>query len=148
MEKEETITTKIDEREYLRKIENDLSDGGFLNLKTPDEIHAHFKDHKGVTLLLVNAIIGIPGIEARMGAVAALKAMPDVVDHAVTIIPHYEGNGEALEPYVQPYQISCPMIVMIKDGKIIHCLERYMIKRMYDEEKVEATIKQWFYLLK
>ena len=55
------------QEDYIIQAEAELVDEGFIPLKTADQVIYHFKDHKGVTLFVVNSMCGCAGSGARRG---------------------------------------------------------------------------------
>ena len=82
------------------------------------------------------------GIRCQEGGVAALKANSAKINYAVTVFPGVDEEAtEALQHYLQPNPLSSPLIAIIKDGEIIHCLERHKIKGYPVEDIAEAVQK-------
>lgn len=132
----------ITQEDFIIQAEAELVDAGFIPLKTAVQVDHHFQDHQGITLLVVNSMCGCAGSGARMGAIEALHTSGGFlkVDYAVTVFPGVnEEATEALQAYLQPYPLSSPMIAIIQDGAVVHCLERHQIKGYPVAEIAEAV---------
>lgn len=106
----------------------DLTDFGFVSLKTPEQVDDIMQNQEGTFLLVVNSVCGCAAANARPGAKIALQneKRPDAlftvfagVDRAAT---------ERARDYLLPYPPSSPSIALFKDGKLVHFLERHHIE--------------------
>jgi putative YphP/YqiW family bacilliredoxin len=110
-------------------METELTDAGFVPLKTKQQVVNHFENHQGTTLLVVNSMCGCAGPDARMGAIEALATTHHQPEHLVTIFPGVDEEATlAIQQYIQPYPLSSPAIAVIKDGEVVHFMERHQIK--------------------
>jgi putative YphP/YqiW family bacilliredoxin len=132
----------ITKEDFIMQAEAELINAGFVPLKTQAEVDDHFQNHSGITLLVVNSMCGCAGSGARIGAIEALHAADNKAHHLVTVFPGVDEEAtEALQKYMQPYPISSPSIAIIKDGEVIHCLERHQIKGYPVEDIIEEICK-------
>lgn len=106
----------------------DLTDVGFVSIKTPEEVDEMMNGMEGTALLVVNSVCGCAAAMARPGTKIALQneKSPDKlytvfagVDKAAT---------ERARDYLLPYPPSSPSIALFKDGKLVHFLERHHIE--------------------
>lgn len=116
-------------KDLIATMEADLTDAGFLALKTKQQVIDHFENHQGTTLLVVNSMCGCAGPDARMGAIEALATTNHQPDNLVTVFPGVDQEATlAIQQYIQPYPLSSPAIAIIKDGEVVHFMERHQLK--------------------
>jgi putative YphP/YqiW family bacilliredoxin len=110
-------------------MEAELTEAGFEPLKTKQQVVNHFANHQGTTLLVVNSMCGCAGPDARMGAIEALATTHHQPEHLMTVFPGVDEEATmAIQQYIQPYPLSSPAIAVIKDGEVVHFMERHQIK--------------------
>lgn len=115
--------------DLIAMMEAELTDAGFVPLKTKQQVMDHFENHQGTTLLVVNSMCGCAGPDARMGAIETLATTHHQPEHLVTIFPGVDEEATlAVQQYIQPYPLSSPAIAFIKDGEVVHFMERHQIK--------------------
>jgi putative YphP/YqiW family bacilliredoxin len=116
-------------KELITMMEAELIEAGFVPLKNKQQVVDHFENHQGTTLLVVNSMCGCAGPDARMGAIEALATTHYQPEHLVTVFPGVDEEATmAIQQYIQPYPLSSPAIAVIKDGEVVHFLERHQIK--------------------
>ena len=59
--------------ELVAPMRSELTDHGFDEFKTSDEVINHLTDHKGTTLLVINSVCGCAAGAARPGVLMALQ---------------------------------------------------------------------------
>ncbi|NUM52994.1 MAG: BrxA/BrxB family bacilliredoxin [Candidatus Hydrogenedentes bacterium] len=117
--------------EAVRPMWEELAAVGIRPLTTPEEVDAVLgPDTKGTTLLVINSVCGCAAGGCRPGVMLALQN--DLIpDHLVTVFAGVdrEATQRAREfmPQIPP---SSPNIVLFKDGKPTHALQRMHIERM------------------
>lgn len=116
-------------KDLIAIMEAELTDVGFVSLKTQQQVVDHFENHQGTTLLVLNSMCGCAGPDARMGAIEALATTHYQPDHLVTVFPGVDEEATlAIQQYIQPYPLSSPAIALIKEGEVVHFMERHQIK--------------------
>jgi len=106
----------------------DLTDYGFKNLETADEVLQELSDNTGTALVVVNSVCGCAAANARPGAKMAIQnaVKPDKL---LTVFAgvHTDATTKARE-LMLPYPPSSPAIALFKEGKLVHFLERHHIE--------------------
>ena len=100
---------------------------GVAELKTPAEVDQAVQK-KGTALIFVNSVCGCAAAGARPGLTLALmhKTRPD---HLFTVFAGMEREAVArAREYFKPYQPSSPQIALLKDGKLVHMMQRHDIE--------------------
>ena len=107
----------------------DLTDVGFSELRTPEEVVNQLENSKGTSLLVINSICGCAAGMARPAVKMALTNASKQPDHLLTVFAgvDMEATSKARE-YTLPYPPSSPSIALFKDGDLIHFIERHHIE--------------------
>ncbi len=107
----------------------DLTEVGFNELKSVEDVDNHFADHKGTTLLVINSVCGCAAGAARPGVKWALSQTDHKPDTLATVFAgvDMEATAKARE-YTLPYPPSSPSIALFKDGELVHFVERHHIE--------------------
>jgi putative YphP/YqiW family bacilliredoxin len=107
----------------------DLTDVGFKELKTPEQVTDQLENVKGTSLLVINSVCGCAAGMARPGVKIALTNASKQPDHLLTVFAgvDIDATSKARE-YTLPYPPSSPSIAFFKDGELIHFIERHHIE--------------------
>ncbi len=114
--------------EMCAPMRKDLTNVGYKELRTANQVEELLASQKGTTLLVINSVCGCAAGNARPAAKMATKFIkkPDVF--ATTFAGQdTEATAKARE-YMLPYPPSSPSIALFKDGKIVHMIERHHIE--------------------
>ena len=115
---------------------------GVNELKTPAEVDSAVLK-KGTTLLFVNSVCGCAAAGARPGLALALmhKHRPE---NLYTVFAGMEREAVArAREYFKPYQPSSPQIALLKDGRLVHMLQRHDIEGR-DPQTVAQSLTKLF----
>lgn len=107
----------------------DLTDVGFVELKTPEQVVENLENAKGTSLLVVNSVCGCAAGMARPAVKIALTNASKKPDNLLTVFAgaDIEATTKARE-YTLPYPPSSPSIGLFKDGELVHFIERHHIE--------------------
>jgi putative YphP/YqiW family bacilliredoxin len=107
----------------------DLTDVGFRELRTPEDVVEEMKMAKGTSLLFINSICGCSAGSARPAVKMALTNASKSPDHLLTVFAgvDLEATTKARE-YTLPYPPSSPSIALFKEGELVHFIERHHIE--------------------
>lgn len=115
-------------RDMVQPMRNELTSIGFEELRTPEEVEAKLPTAKGTTLVVVNSVCGCAAGQCRPGVRKALEheVKPD---HLFTVFAGQdkEATAQAREHFA-PYPPSSPSIALMKDGKLVHFIERHSVE--------------------
>ncbi|MDP2187079.1 MAG: BrxA/BrxB family bacilliredoxin [Sphingobacteriaceae bacterium] len=106
----------------------DLTEVGFNELKTAEEVEQLLSNKSGTTLVVVNSVCGCAAANARP---AVKKAIQNAKKPAVlsTVFAGMETDAvNKARAYMLPYPPSSPAIALFKDGQLVHMLERHHIE--------------------
>lgn len=115
--------------ELVIPMRKDLTDVGFKELKTTQVVEDTIKNNKGTTLIVVNSVCGCAAGMARPGVKMAIQSSSKKPNHLATVFAGMEKEAVAkAREYFLPYPPSSPSIALIKDGKLVHFIERHQIE--------------------
>lgn len=107
----------------------DLTDVGFNELKTSEEVVGELEKSKGTSLLVINSVCGCAAGMARPAVKYALTNASKRPDHLLTVFAGVDMEATAkARDYTLPYPPSSPSIGLFKDGELIHFIERHHIE--------------------
>ncbi len=114
--------------EMTAPMAEELVRSGFEELKSGQDVEQKFENMEGTALVVVNSVCGCAAANARPGARISLdnESKPDKL-FTVFAGVDLEAVSKARE-YFLPYPPSSPSIALMKDGEVVHMLERHHIE--------------------
>lgn len=107
----------------------ELTDVGFKELLSADDVDSYFQSAKGTTLVVINSVCGCAAGAARPGVKAAIAASEVKPDNLVTVFAGFDVDAVAkMREYTLPYPPSSPAIAIFKDDELVHFVERHHIE--------------------
>jgi putative YphP/YqiW family bacilliredoxin len=106
----------------------ELTQLGFQETRTPQEVDAVMQEKKGTVLLVVNSVCGCAAGVARPAI--ALSLENDVrPDKMITVFAgnDREATNRAREYFVG-YRPSSPSVALFRDGELVKMIERHQIE--------------------
>jgi putative YphP/YqiW family bacilliredoxin len=124
---------------FLAPMREELTRIGFEELRSPEAVDAAIA-RPGTTMIVVNSICGCAAGKARPALAHALSTGPRP-DHLATVFAggDIEATARAREHFA-PYPASSPSIALLRDGKLVHMIERRDIE-MNTAEGIVARIR-------
>lgn len=114
--------------ELVAPMKAEMTDRGFEELLTPQQVDEAMKK-PGTTLLFINSVCGCSAGTARPGVIMAVQHANKKPDHLTTSFAGYDGDAvKQARSYLLPYPPSSPAIALLKDGELVHMIERHMIE--------------------
>lgn len=106
----------------------ELTNHGFTELKSPDDVQSALSDTTGTALVVVNSVCGCAAGSARPGVIQSISAeqKPEKL-YTVFAGQDLEATAKARE-YMIPFPPSSPSIALFKNGKLVHFVERMNIE--------------------
>lgn len=120
--------------DMIQPMRDELTNLGIQELTTPEEVEQQLPDAKGTALVVVNSVCGCAAGQCRP---AVAKALQHEVkpDHLFTVFAGQDREATAkAREYFLPYPPSSPSIVLMKDGELVHMIERHQIENRSAEE--------------
>ncbi|WP_143961429.1 BrxA/BrxB family bacilliredoxin [Litoribacter populi] len=115
--------------ELVAPMRSELTDVGFQEFRTADDVDNHLKSHKGTTFIVINSVCGCAAGAARPGVKSALQKSSKKPSTLATV---FAGNDteavQKVREYTLPYPPSSPAMALFKDGELVHFLERHHIE--------------------
>jgi putative YphP/YqiW family bacilliredoxin len=122
----------------------ELTSQGFTELLSPEDVDASL-GKQGTTLLMINSVCGCSAGTARPGVLMAVKNATKAPDRLATSFAGFDTAAvkHAREHFLLPYPPSSPSIALIKDGKVVHMIERHNIEGR-SAQMIAANLMQAF----
>lgn len=130
-------------RDMVQPMRDELTSLGIEELTTPEEVEAKLDQATGTTLVVVNSVCGCAAGQCRPGVAQALQNEV-VPDHLYTVFAGQDKEATAkAREYFAPYPPSSPSIALLKDGQLVHFIERHQVENRSAEE-IAADLTQAF----
>jgi putative YphP/YqiW family bacilliredoxin len=117
-----------DER-FIAPMRAELTQIGFEELRTADDVDARVPNAKGTMLVVVNSMCGCAARNARPGVALALQQSAARPDALTTVFAGQDADATArARSYFTGYPPSSPSIALMRDGELVYMMERYEIE--------------------
>ena len=114
--------------EMCAPMREDLTQVGYLELKSAEAVENILANKEGTVLIIVNSVCGCAAGNARPAAKMAIQfEVKPTVFATVFAGQDTQATAKARE-FMVPYPPSSPSIALFKDGKIVHMIERHHIE--------------------
>ncbi len=128
--------------ELVKPMKDDLTNVGFTQLTTAEEVDQTIQNSKGTLLVVVNSVCGCAAGNMRPGVKLSLQNTVHPSGMATVFAGVDSEATNQARKYFLPYPPSSPSIALFKDGKLVHFLERHHIEggsaQMIAENLTEA----------
>jgi putative YphP/YqiW family bacilliredoxin len=112
----------------IRPMREELVRLGFEELRAPEQVDATIQQSEGTVMVVVNSICGCAAGKARPGVALALQHSTRP-DRLATVFAGADVEAtERARSYFTGYGPSSPSIAILKNGKLVHMMERYQIE--------------------
>ena len=128
---------------FVRPMREELTNIGFREMRTPEEVDAALQQEKRTVLVVVNSICGCAAGKARPAIAKALAhgVRPEVL---CTVFAGQDGEAtDRARSYFTGYAPSSPSIALLRDGKLAFMIERRDIETR-DAAAIAQTLTQAF----
>ena len=114
--------------ELVAPMKQDLTNVGFEQLTSAEEVDHIIKNTDGSLLVVVNSVCGCAAGNMRPGVKLSLEG-ESKPNKLATVFAGVDGEATAqARKYFLPYPPSSPSIALFKGGKLVHFLERHHIE--------------------
>ena len=125
--------------EYMRQLvipmRKELTDHGFTELTTAEEVESFMENVAGTTMVVVNSVCGCAGGLARPAVINALSESDVKPDHLVTVFAGQDKEATAkMREYFTGIEPSSPSIAFLQGKEVIRFIPRHEIEDYYLEE--------------
>ncbi|OYD07385.1 BrxA/BrxB family bacilliredoxin [Paludifilum halophilum] len=120
----------------VQPMRDELTRIGFEELTTPEEVDNALKGKgaEGTALIVVNSVCGCAAGLARPGVAHSLNNEKKP-DHLFTVFAGQDKEATAqARTYFEGYPPSSPSFALMKDGKLVHMVQRHEIEDRTLEE--------------
>ena len=101
---------------------------GVQELRTAADVDAALKDTAGTALVVVNSVCGCAARNARPAVAMALEHAVKP-DQLTTVFAGQDAEAtQRARSYFAGYRPSSPAIALLKNGRVVHMLERHQIE--------------------
>jgi len=106
----------------------ELTQLGFEETRTPQEVDAVLQEKKGTVLVVVNSVCGCAAGVARPAIALALES--DVKpDRMITVFAGNDRDAtQRARDYFVGYRPSSPSVALFRDGELVKMIERHQIE--------------------
>lgn len=113
----------------VQPMRDEVTELGFVELKTPDEVHQHLKNLKGTALVFVNSVCGCAAGGARPALRVALQTSEKKPAKLLTVFAGQDRDAtNTARSYFVGVPPSSPAMALLKDGDVVHMIERHHIE--------------------
>lgn len=121
-------------RDMVQPMRDELTSLGIQELRTAEEVEEKLPSAKGTALVVVNSVCGCAAGQCRPGVAKALQH--DLTpDHLFTVFAGQDKEATAkAREFFAPYPPSSPSIALLKDGELVHFIERHQVEDRSAEE--------------
>lgn len=116
-------------REMVKPMRKELTQAGFNELLTADEVEQFMENAEGTSLVIINSVCGCAAGLARPAATQAVLRTEKKPINLVTVFAGQEKEATAkMREYFVGYEPSSPSMALIKDKKVVHFIHRHDIE--------------------
>jgi putative YphP/YqiW family bacilliredoxin len=114
--------------EIVAPMKQELTNQGFQELLSATDVEQSI-NKGGTTLVVLNSVCGCSAGTARPGVIMAVQNATKNPGQLTTAFAGYDTEAVAkIREYLLPYPPSSPCIALLKDGQLVHMIERHMIE--------------------
>ena len=114
--------------QIVNPMKAELTSNGFQELLSPTDVDNALRQ-EGTTLLMINSVCGCSAGTARPGVVMAVQNSDKKPTRLTTSFAGFDVDAvKQARQYLLPYPPSSPAIALLKDGKVVHMIERHRIE--------------------
>jgi putative YphP/YqiW family bacilliredoxin len=106
----------------------ELTNKGFTELRTAEEVEQAMSNNEGTTLVVVNSVCGCAAGSARPGILKSLEGNKKPTRLLTVFAGQDLDATQKAREYMVPFPPSSPAVALFKDGQIVHMVERHMIE--------------------
>ncbi|MGD6795120.1 BrxA/BrxB family bacilliredoxin [Metabacillus indicus] len=116
-------------RQMVKPMRAELTNAGFQELTTEEDVKAFMEKAQGTTLVVVNSVCGCAAGLARPAATQAVMQADNAPDHLVTVFAGQDKEATAaMRGYFEGLEASSPSMALLKGDKVVHFIPRHEIE--------------------
>jgi putative YphP/YqiW family bacilliredoxin len=116
-------------RQMVVPMRQELTQAGFKELLTAEEVEQFMESVEGTTLVVVNSVCGCAAGLARPAATQAVLTSEKKPDHLVTVFAGQDKDATAkMREYFDGIEPSSPSMALLKGKEVVHFIPRHNIE--------------------
>jgi putative YphP/YqiW family bacilliredoxin len=125
----------------LIPMREELTRAGIAETRTAEEVDAALAQ-RGTTMVVVNSICGCAAGKMRPGVRLALAHSANQPDHKITVFAGQDREAtERARSYFEGNPPSSPAIAILRDGKLVYLMQRYVIEQATAQQIAEELLR-------
>ncbi|WP_349407308.1 BrxA/BrxB family bacilliredoxin [Pseudalkalibacillus sp. SCS-8] len=127
-------------RQLVQPMRDELTEAGFKELRTPEEVDEYMENAEGTTLVMINSVCGCAAGLARP-AVRQAAQHENAPDHFVTVFAGQDKVATSvMRTYFMDVEPSSPSIALLKGKELVHFVPREEIEDHEPEDIVQNLV--------
>ena len=118
----------------------ELTDAGFSELLTPEQVDSVLGEKSGTVLLVINSVCGCAAGGARPGVLKAVKNQKLPVKLTTVFAGQDKLATEKARSYILGYPPSSPAASLFKDGKLVYFMPRQEIEGFSPDQIADKLV--------
>lgn len=114
--------------EMVAPMRRDLTQVGFEELRTPEDVSGVLGSDKGTVLMMVNSVCGCSAGNARPAVKLAINHAKRPARLTTVFAGVDTAATDKARQYMTPFPPSSPSIALFKGGKVVHFIQREQIQ--------------------
>lgn len=116
-------------REVVKPMRSELTNAGFKELITSEDVQDHMANAEGVSLIVINSVCGCAAGLARPAVVAAVNELEVKPENLVTVFAGQDQEATAtMRGYFEEIPPSSPSIAIWKNDQLAYFIPREQIE--------------------
>ncbi|WP_144513217.1 BrxA/BrxB family bacilliredoxin [Bacillus sp. FJAT-22090] len=116
-------------KEVVKPMRSELTNAGFKELITTEDVQNHMANAQGVSLIVVNSVCGCAAGLARPAVIGAVEELEVKPDNLVTVFAGQDQEATAtMRGYFEEVPPSSPSIAIWKDDQLAYFIPREQIE--------------------
>ncbi|ALC90186.1 hypothetical protein AM500_10625 [Bacillus sp. FJAT-18017] len=116
-------------KQMVRPMREELTNAGFKELTTPEDVDAFMGEAKGTAVVVINSVCGCAAGLARPAITQTVMNTEKQPDHLVTVFAGQDKEATAkMREYFGDIPPSSPSVALLKDGQVVHFIPRHDIE--------------------
>lgn len=125
-------------QQIIKPMREELTNAGFTELKTAEEVEQFMENVTGTTLVVVNSVCGCAAGLARPAAIQAIASANKKPDNLVTVFAGQDKEATAkMREYFTGIEPSSPSMALLKGKDVVHFVHRHDIEYHSVEEIID-----------
>ncbi|MCM3410707.1 BrxA/BrxB family bacilliredoxin [Metabacillus litoralis] len=122
-------------RQMVKPMRAELTNAGFEELTTAEEVEQFMNEEDGTVLVVVNYVCGCAAGLARPAATQSVLNAEKKPDRIVTVFAGQDKEATSkMREYFKGHEPSSPSMALLKNGEVVHFIPRHEIEGNSIEE--------------